>query len=201
MQFYLNGYKPGDPFIEDPHPSVAERPGGLPEDADVLIIGCGPAGLVLAAQMANFPDIRTVVIDRNSGHGRPPVVYLFKAYMCFCATSTPRRPFRTSLLPRALNQLPHQAVDVADEYIAGAQVLRKKIARYKPEIVALVGVTVFRGLFALKPNIRVTLGLQQQRIGSSRVFVLPNPSGLNAHFVPKKLSKIFRELKEESDLA
>src|SRR6478672_5352046 len=67
MQFYLNGYKAGDPFIEDPHPSVAERPGGLPENADVVIIGCGPAGLVLAAQMANFPDIRTVVIDRKDG--------------------------------------------------------------------------------------------------------------------------------------
>ena len=67
MQFYLNGYKPGDPFIEDPHPSVAERPEGLPEDVDVLIIGCGPAGLVLAAQMANFPDIRTAVIDRKDG--------------------------------------------------------------------------------------------------------------------------------------
>src|SRR5918998_3814217 len=67
MQFYLNGYKPGDPFIEDPHPAVAERPGGLPEDADVLIIGCGPAGLVLAEQLANFPDIRTVVIDRKDG--------------------------------------------------------------------------------------------------------------------------------------
>src|ERR671913_1722979 len=67
MQFYLNGYKPGDPFIEAPHPSVAERPGGLPADADVLIVGCGPAGLVLAAQLANFPDIRTVVIDRRDG--------------------------------------------------------------------------------------------------------------------------------------
>jgi phenol 2-monooxygenase (NADPH) len=67
MQFYLNGYKPGDPLIEDPHPSVAERPVGLPEDVDVLIVGCGPAGLVLAAQMANFPDIRTVLIDRRDG--------------------------------------------------------------------------------------------------------------------------------------
>src|SRR5215207_2771494 len=66
-QFYLNGYKPGDLFIEDPHPSVAERARGLPEDTDVLIIGCGPAGLVLAAQMANFPDIRTLVIDRKDG--------------------------------------------------------------------------------------------------------------------------------------
>ena len=67
MQFYLNGYKTGDPLIEDPDPAVAERPGGLPQEADVLIIGCGPAGLVLAAQMANFPDIRTVVIDRRDG--------------------------------------------------------------------------------------------------------------------------------------
>src|SRR3954454_19892547 len=67
MQFYLNGYKTGDPFIEDPHPAVAERPGRLPEEADVLIVGCGPAGLVLAAHMANFPDIRTVVIDRKDG--------------------------------------------------------------------------------------------------------------------------------------
>ena len=67
MQYYLNGYKTGDPFIEDPYPSVAARPGGLPEDVDVLIIGCGPAGLVLAAQMANFPGIRTAVIDRRDG--------------------------------------------------------------------------------------------------------------------------------------
>jgi phenol 2-monooxygenase len=67
MQFYLDGYKPGDPFIHEPHASVAQRPKGLPEHADVLIIGCGPAGLVLAAQMANFPDISTVVIDRKDG--------------------------------------------------------------------------------------------------------------------------------------
>jgi phenol 2-monooxygenase len=67
MQFYLNGYKTGDPLIEDPDPAVAQRPGGLPDEADVLIIGCGPAGLVLAAQMANFPDIHTVVVDRRDG--------------------------------------------------------------------------------------------------------------------------------------
>ncbi len=67
MQFYLNGYRPGDPFVEDPDPSVAERPPGVPEHVDVLIIGCGPAGLVLAAQMAGFPDIRTAIIDRRDG--------------------------------------------------------------------------------------------------------------------------------------
>lgn len=67
MQFYLNGYRPGDPFRMDPHPSAAQRPEGLPDAVDVLIVGCGPAGLVLAAQLAHFPDIQTAVIDRRDG--------------------------------------------------------------------------------------------------------------------------------------
>jgi phenol 2-monooxygenase len=67
VQFYLNGYRTGDPLTEQPHPSVAERPEGLPDEVDVLIVGCGPAGLVLAAQLANFPDIQTLVIDRRDG--------------------------------------------------------------------------------------------------------------------------------------
>src|SRR4051794_39514894 len=67
MQFYLEGYRPGDPFVEQPHPSVADRPEGLPDEVDVLIVGCGPAGLVLAAQLAAFPDIRTAIVDRRDG--------------------------------------------------------------------------------------------------------------------------------------
>jgi phenol 2-monooxygenase len=67
MQFYLNGYRPGDPLIAEPHPAVAERPEGLPDEVDVLIVGCGPAGLVLAAQLAAFPEIRTAIVDRRDG--------------------------------------------------------------------------------------------------------------------------------------
>jgi phenol 2-monooxygenase len=67
VQFYLDGYKPGDPLIQAPHASVAARADGVPEHVDVLIIGCGPAGLVLAAQLASFPEITTAVIDRRSG--------------------------------------------------------------------------------------------------------------------------------------
>src|SRR5436309_4062385 len=67
MQFYLNGYKPGDPFVTDPHPAVAERPDELPAEVDVLIVGCGPAGLVLAAQLAAFLEIRTAIVDRRDG--------------------------------------------------------------------------------------------------------------------------------------
>ncbi|HET6392658.1 MAG TPA: FAD-binding monooxygenase [Blastococcus sp.] len=67
MQFYLDGYRPGDPFVEQPHPSVADRADGLPEEVDVLIVGCGPAGMVLAAQLARFPEIRTAIVDRRDG--------------------------------------------------------------------------------------------------------------------------------------
>ncbi len=67
MQFYLNGYRAGDPLIEQPHAAVAQRPDVIPEQVDVLIVGCGPAGLVLAAQLAAFPDVTTMVIDRRDG--------------------------------------------------------------------------------------------------------------------------------------
>jgi phenol 2-monooxygenase len=67
MQFHLNGYRTGDPRVAEPHPAVAARPAGLPDEADVLIVGAGPAGLVLAAQLAAFPDIHTVVVDRRDG--------------------------------------------------------------------------------------------------------------------------------------
>ncbi len=67
MQFYLDGYKPGDPLVEEADPSVAERRVGLPAEVDVLIVGCGPAGLVLAAQLAGFPEITTAIVDRRDG--------------------------------------------------------------------------------------------------------------------------------------
>ncbi len=67
VQFYLNGYRPGDPLIRTPIRPSAGRPGRLPAEVDVLIVGCGPAGLVLAAQMANFPDITTRIVDRRGG--------------------------------------------------------------------------------------------------------------------------------------
>src|SRR3954469_18625505 len=67
MQFYLNGYRTGDPLTADPHPSSAAHAERPPEELDVLIVGSGPAGLVLAAQLARFPEIRTAVIDRRDG--------------------------------------------------------------------------------------------------------------------------------------
>jgi phenol 2-monooxygenase (NADPH) len=67
MQFHRDGYQAGDPSILPEHPSVEQRGEGLPDEVDVLIVGCGPAGLVLAAQLAAFPEIRTAVVDRRDG--------------------------------------------------------------------------------------------------------------------------------------
>lgn len=85
-----------------------------------------------------------------------------------------------------------------EEYIAGAHALRRKVKRYKPLIVALVGVTVFRSLFAVKASARVRLGLQRVEFAGSRVFVLPNPSGRNANFTHAEMLAAFRALRRSS---
>jgi double-stranded uracil-DNA glycosylase len=80
------------------------------------------------------------------------------------------------------------------EYVVGRMKLRRKILRYQPAIVALVGVTVFRAMFPERKG-PVTLGLQQESIGDSAVFVLPNPSGRNANFTYAQMLAAFRNLK------
>ena len=69
MQFHLNGFEPGDPEIFDRsqrYPASAEQ-GPVPAEVDVLIVGCGPAGLTLAAQLSAFPDIKTCIVEQKSG--------------------------------------------------------------------------------------------------------------------------------------
>ena len=67
MQFHLNGFQPGDPQIFDPAERIqaSGASGSLPEEVDVLIVGCGPAGLNLAAQLSAFPDIRTCIVEQK----------------------------------------------------------------------------------------------------------------------------------------
>ncbi|MDB5741917.1 MAG: phenol 2-monooxygenase [Polaromonas sp.] len=67
MQFHLNGFKPGDPHVLNASAHIAERTDTLPEEVDVLIVGCGPAGLTLAAQLAVFPEIRTCIVEQKEG--------------------------------------------------------------------------------------------------------------------------------------
>jgi phenol 2-monooxygenase len=69
MQFHLNGVRTGDPGISEPAAGhdVPCNSAGLPGEVDVLIVGCGPAGLTLAAQLATFPDIRTRIVEQKAG--------------------------------------------------------------------------------------------------------------------------------------
>ena len=67
MQYHLNGFRPGDPELHEAAPGRADGQASLPEKVDVLIIGCGPAGLTLAAQLAAFPEISTRIVERKPG--------------------------------------------------------------------------------------------------------------------------------------
>ncbi|MDR6872991.1 phenol 2-monooxygenase [Bosea sp. BE125] len=69
MQFHLNGFRTGDPTICEPAADLAasSTSASLPGEVDVLIVGCGPAGLTLAAQLAAFPEITTRIVEQKPG--------------------------------------------------------------------------------------------------------------------------------------
>lgn len=69
MQFYLDGFRGGDPDVKNAAPGRRDRGphAPLPEKVDVLIAGCGPAGLCLAAQLSQFPGIDTMIVDPKPG--------------------------------------------------------------------------------------------------------------------------------------
>ncbi len=67
MQFHLNGFRTGDPSLIHASTPPAAQARALPTETDVLIVGCGPAGLTLAAQLAMFPSIRTVIVEQKAG--------------------------------------------------------------------------------------------------------------------------------------
>ncbi|GHB12903.1 FAD-dependent monooxygenase [Modicisalibacter luteus] len=67
MQYFLDGYRSGDPRIQPAAEGRSTDQGPLPEEVDVLIVGTGPAGLLLAAQLSNFPDIVTRIVERAEG--------------------------------------------------------------------------------------------------------------------------------------
>jgi TDG/mug DNA glycosylase family protein len=80
----------------------------------------------------------------------------------------------------------------ATELRAGARHLAVKVAELRPRWLAVVGVTAFRVAFA-RP--RAAVGRQSERIGATGVWVLPNPSGLNASWTAPRLEAAFRELR------
>jgi double-stranded uracil-DNA glycosylase len=83
-----------------------------------------------------------------------------------------------------------------DEIVVGGKKLRRKVLRYRPKVLAVLGVGTYRTAFK-QP--KAAVGRQDEMIGGTIVWVLPNPSGLNAHYQAGELARLFRELKEFSD--
>jgi len=83
-----------------------------------------------------------------------------------------------------------------EEIIAGGEQLRAKVLRYQPRVLAVLGVGAYRTAFN-QP--KATIGRQEATIGETVLWVLPNPSGLNANYQAPELARLFRELRDFSD--
>jgi TDG/mug DNA glycosylase family protein len=85
-----------------------------------------------------------------------------------------------------------------DEIRAGGRRLRAKVRRARPRLLAILGVGAYRTAFGQQ---RAGIGLQREPIGATRVWVLPNPSGLNANYQAPELARLFREMREFADVS
>jgi TDG/mug DNA glycosylase family protein len=80
------------------------------------------------------------------------------------------------------------------ELLAGGAKLSEKIALYRPAVVAILGVTAYRQAFK-QPSAQ--LGRQESGLEGSELWILPNPSGLNAHYTPAALADVYRAFLSE----
>ena len=80
----------------------------------------------------------------------------------------------------------------AAELLVGGQRLINAVQRYRPRAIAILGVSAYRAAFA-RP--KAVIGLQSETIGDTLIWVLPNPSGLNAHYSATDLAHIYRDFR------
>jgi double-stranded uracil-DNA glycosylase len=163
-------------------PDVLPAPG---ERFDVLFCGINP-GLYSAATGWHFA---------RPGNRFWPALHL--------SGFTPRRldPSEQGLLPGyglgITNIAPRataQAAELSSEELrAGGERLVALVSRYRPAVVAIAGVTAYRSAFG-KP--RAAIGPQPASLGGARLHVLPNPSGLNAHWTLPRIADAFRSLRD-----
>jgi len=82
------------------------------------------------------------------------------------------------------------------EYLAGLRILRRKVRRWQPGVVALLGVTLYRLIAPARVATPFTIGWQTEPFEGARLSVLPNPSGRNAHYSYAELLDCYRSLAE-----
>lgn len=80
----------------------------------------------------------------------------------------------------------------AEELLAGGQQLLAKVQQYQPKVLAVLGISAYRTAFQ-RP--KAQMGEQPEGMGPARLWILPNPSGLNAHYTPADLARVFREFR------
>lgn len=169
-----------------PHPPLRDR---IKPGVRVLFVGINP-GLRSAATGHHFAGYsnRFWKLLFDSGLVPEPVTFEDDDRL-------PKWGFGiTNIVPRTT-----PGIDTLEphEFVAGRLALGRKILRYRPRIVALVGVTVFRAMFPERKG-AVALGKQNEMIGESAVFVLPNPSGRNANFTYAEMLAAFRALRRHA---
>lgn len=99
----------------------------------------------------------------------------------------------TNVVPRATNSAD---LLTTDEIVNGGKRLRAKVLRYQPRILAVLGLGAYRVAFA-QP--KAVVGPQEEWIGGTMLWVLPNPSGLNANYQPQDLARLFLELRKAAE--
>jgi TDG/mug DNA glycosylase family protein len=143
------------------------------------------------------PGLYTAAIGRH--FGRPGNRFWTALYE---GGFTPRlfSPFENSLLlslklgiTNVVERATARADELtADELRAGGRRLEGKVRRCRPTVVAFVGIGSYRVVAGTKD---ASVGLQKIRFGGRHAWVLPNPSGLNAHYQPADLARLFRDLR------
>ena len=90
-----------------------------------------------------------------------------------------------------------EAALLADEELRdGARALERTVSRYQPALVAVVGLVAYRTAFA-RP--KAAMGLQAHELAGRPLWILPNPSGLNAHYKPADFARLYGEAREHVD--
>ncbi|TVT25090.1 G/U mismatch-specific DNA glycosylase [Amycolatopsis acidiphila] len=79
-----------------------------------------------------------------------------------------------------------------DEYVEGGRRLRETVLALRPQWLAPLGVTGYRAAFGVRD---AAVGLREESVGATRIWILPNPSGLNAHYPPLALAREFARLR------
>lgn len=175
-------WKPTKAQLLDAHKKLV--PDLVAEDLIVLFAGINP-GLYTAAIGRHF--------------GRPGNRFWPALY---AGGFTPRlfSPFEGALLldlKFGITNVVERATARADELTneelrAGGKRLEAKVKRLRPTVVAFVGIGPYRIISGVKD---AGVGLQEQPFGGSHAWVLPNPSGLNAHYQPAALAQLFGDLR------